>query len=74
MKIVHMLALLLTVVGALNWGLVGLLDFNIVKALFGAYPAVERIIYILVGLSAIVLLLTHTKYMPALHHDRHDRR
>ncbi|HEY0948264.1 MAG TPA: DUF378 domain-containing protein [Candidatus Paceibacterota bacterium] len=56
-------AFILVIVGALNWGLVGLGGFmgsewNLVNMLFGMWPMVEWIIYILVGLSAIVLLAT----------------
>lgn len=62
MRTLHYLFLLLTVVGALNWGLVGLFDFNLVKAIFGAYPAFERLIYILVGASGLGLLFTESNY------------
>ena len=57
------IAFILVIVGALNWGLVGIggfmgSDWNLVNMLFGTWPEVEWIIYILVGLSAIVLLAT----------------
>ena len=45
--------LLLLVVGGLNWGLVGLFNFDLVSALFGAGSMLARIVYILVGLSAL---------------------
>lgn len=45
------------VVGALNWGLVGLFNFNLVNTLFGGWPVVERVIYVLVGLAGILMLL-----------------
>jgi len=54
-----MLTFILVIIGALNWGLVGLMDLNLVNLLFGSMPGVERIIYILVGLSAIYLAATH---------------
>ncbi|MDD3642004.1 MAG: DUF378 domain-containing protein [Candidatus Krumholzibacteria bacterium] len=47
------IALILIVVGGLNWGLVGLFRFNLVEAIFGGAPVIERIIYVLVGLSAL---------------------
>ena len=50
------LALILMVIGAINWGLIGLFGFNLVTAIFGFSPAgiaVSRIIYILVGLSGV---------------------
>ena len=61
MKALHMVAFILVVVGALNWGLVGLFNFNLVSALFGLWPVLEKLVYILVGLSAVVILVTHQK-------------
>ncbi|CAN5198929.1 hypothetical protein BH09PAT1_BH09PAT1_5370 [soil metagenome] len=55
----HMVAFLLLVVGGLNWGLVGLFKFNLVNSLFGGMPALEMLIYVLVGASAVYLLATH---------------
>ncbi len=59
MKMLHMVAFLLLVVGGLNWGLVGLLKFNLVSAVLGGMPALEMLVYILVGVSAVWLLVTH---------------
>lgn len=53
MKYVNMIALILIIVGGLNWGLVGLADFNLVSAIFGADTALTNLIYILVGAAAI---------------------
>ncbi|AAM30546.1 DUF378 domain-containing protein [Methanosarcina mazei] len=50
---VDLIALILVIVGGLNWGLVGLLNFNLVSAIFGEGSALSRIIYILVGLAAL---------------------
>ncbi len=61
MKMLHMVAFLLTVVGGVNWGLVGLLDFNLVSAVVGSVPMAEKVVYILVGVSAVYLLMTHKK-------------
>jgi hypothetical protein len=61
MKGLHMVAFLLVVVGGLNWLLVGLFNWDI-GALFGGMTAmIPRAIYVLVGLSAIVLLATHKR-------------
>jgi hypothetical protein len=49
-------ALVLVIIGGLNWGLVAF-GFNLVDALFGAIPIIERIIYLLVGLSALYLAI-----------------
>ncbi len=53
MKILDILACVLVLVGALNWGLVGAFDFNLVSTLFGEGTLLARIVYILVGLGAI---------------------
>ncbi len=45
-------------VGALNWGLVGLFNWNLVNALLGSWPTAERLVYGLVGLSALLMLAT----------------
>lgn len=52
----HKIAWVLVWVGALNWGLVGLFDFNLVSYLFSSWPMVERVVYVLVGLSAFFML------------------
>jgi len=59
MKALHMVTFTLTIIGALNWGLVGLFGFNLVSAIFGAAPGLERLVYILVGLSAVYIGATH---------------
>ena len=58
----HMATYLLVIVGALNWGLVGLLGFNLVNALLGSWPTVEKLVYILVGASAVYDFVAHMKY------------
>jgi uncharacterized membrane protein YuzA (DUF378 family) len=62
MRALKMLAFLLVVVGGLNWGLVGLMDLNLVSMLFGSVPMLEKVVYVLVGLSAVWLLVDYTKY------------
>lgn len=57
MKILNLVALLLLVVGGLNWGLVGLLQFDLVTAIFGAGSMLSRAVYVLVGVSAILQLV-----------------
>ena len=46
-------ALVLVIVGAVNWGLVGLFDFNLVGAIFGPMSVVSRIVYVLVGVAGL---------------------
>ena len=60
-KMIHMVAFVLVVVGALNWGLVGLLDWNLVETLFGMWPMLVNVVYILVGASAVYIGATHKK-------------
>lgn len=48
----------LVLVGALNWGLVGFFNFDLVAAIFGEMTSLTRLVYILVGLSAIVSAIT----------------
>ena len=61
MSTVDWIAMILLIVGGLNWGLVGLLDVDLVATLFGDGSAVSRIVYILVGLAALWCLYTATK-------------
>lgn len=44
----------LTIIGGLNWGLVGAFDFNLVDAIFGEGSAGSRVVYVIVGISAII--------------------
>lgn len=60
MKMLHMVTFLLVIVGALNWGLVAL-GYNLVESLFGSMPAVQQLVYGLVGLSGVYLVATHKK-------------
>jgi len=53
MKGMDVLAAVLLVVGGLNWGLVGVVDFDLVASLFGEGGAISRLVYVLVGLSAL---------------------
>jgi uncharacterized membrane protein YuzA (DUF378 family) len=52
LKFIDILTLVLVIVGGLNWGLIGLFDFDLVAAIFGAGSMLSRLVYILVGLSA----------------------
>jgi uncharacterized membrane protein YuzA (DUF378 family) len=64
MKALHSTAFVLTVVGGLNWGLVAIgtymgSNWNVVNLLLGQWPGVENIVYLLVGLSALMLMFSH---------------
>jgi len=56
MNILRTIAYALVITGAIVWGLVGFFNYNIVSAMFGDATLVSRIIYSLVGISAIVML------------------
>ncbi len=53
MKIIDTIALVLIIIGAINWGLIGIFNFNLVEAIFGGLSVISRIIYILVGISGL---------------------
>lgn len=61
LKWLHPVAIGLVIIGALNWGLVGLLGINLVSMVFGSMPGIENIIYILVGASAVYSIFDHKK-------------
>ena len=54
MEKIQKVLLVITIIGAVNWGLIGLLDFNLVDAIFGDGSLLSRIIYTLVGISGLV--------------------
>ncbi len=56
---------ILMVVGALNWGLVGILQMDLVTKIFGPMTLLSRIVYILIGASGVVSLLALFKDCPA---------
>ena len=53
MRIVNTVTLVLLIVGGLNWGLVGVLGFDLVAAIFGQMSLLSRVVYALVGVSAL---------------------
>ena len=57
MKIVQKVALIFTIIGAINWGLIGLFDFNLVESLFGTESFVSNAVYTIVGISGLVNIM-----------------
>lgn len=55
------LSLIILIIGGINWGLVGFFDFDLVATLFGRMSIFSRIIYSIVGLSAIIAAITAPK-------------
>lgn len=56
MKVLYYIALTLVIIGALNWLLIGLFNFDLVATLFGTMTIISRIIYTLVGVAGIISL------------------
>ena len=53
MKVIDTIALILVIIGAINWGLIGIFNFNLVDTIFGIGSVVSKIVYILVGISGL---------------------
>ena len=53
------LAGILSVIGALNWGFVGLFNFNLIRSLFGPMSFMSRLLYTIVGISGLYLLFSY---------------
>lgn len=60
-KALDCIALTVSIIGAVNWGLVGFFDFNLVAFLFGSMSWLSRIVYALVGLCGLYLLTFYTR-------------
>ena len=57
MSLIQRIALILTVIGAINWGLIGFFQFDLVAFLFGGQDAIiSRVVYALVGIAGIINL------------------
>ena len=70
MKFVNVVTLLLVIVGAVNWGLVGIFQFDLVAAIFGGQEAtLSRLVYIVVAASGLYQLLP---LMTAISSDKHE--
>ena len=64
MKITSIIAFILVIVGALNWLLIGLFDFNLVSMIFGSLSFVSRTIYTLVGIASLWMIFFIFAYRP----------
>ncbi len=54
METLQKICLVITIIGAVNWGLIGLFDFNLVSTIFGADSALSRIVYTIVGITGLI--------------------
>ena len=57
MNILQKISLILTIIGAINWGLIGLFNFNLVDSLFGVVSFLSMLIYILVGIAGLINIM-----------------
>lgn len=67
MYILKIIAYIFVIIGALNWGLVGFFGFDLVASIFGEMSFLSRIVYGIVGISAVLSLLLDREIF-----DRHD--
>lgn len=65
MKGLHIVTFILLIIGGLNWLLVGAFEFDLVASLLGEMTILAKIVYILVGLSALFELFSHKKMCKA---------
>lgn len=61
LTVLDWIAVVLTIIGGINWGLVGLFKLNLVALIFGDLSMLSRIIYILVGIAAVYLIYLAAK-------------
>lgn len=57
MNVIQKICLVFTILGALNWGLIGLFDWNLVTAIFGVGSVMTKIVYVVIAVAAIVNIL-----------------
>jgi uncharacterized membrane protein YuzA (DUF378 family) len=55
-KVFDWIAIILVIIGGLNWGLVGLFNIDLVKIIFGSIPVLQNLVYILVGIAALYMI------------------
>ena len=61
MKVLYYIALTLVIIGAINWLLIGLFNFDLVATIFGAMSVMSRIIYVLVGIAGLISIGLYSK-------------
>ncbi len=55
------IAVILVIVGGLNWGLIGIFSWDLIAVIFGAMSTISQVVYILVGIAAVYLAVTSGK-------------
>ncbi len=67
METLQKVCLVVTIIGAINWGLIGLMDFDLVATIFGDMSMLSRIVYTLVGITGLInigILFSHITQDP----------
>lgn len=65
METIQKVLLVVTIIGAINWGLIGIMDFDLVATIFGMGSMLSRMIYTIVGIAGIInigILMTHLEF------------
>ena len=65
METIQKILLIITIVGAVNWGLIGIMDFDLVAFLFGKMSLLTRVVYTLVGICGLInigILMSHIDF------------
>ena len=65
MEMIQKILLVITIIGAVNWGLIGIMDVDLVASLFGSGSMLARFVYTLVGITGIVnigILMSHLDF------------
>ena len=63
-------AIALVIIGAINWGLIGLFNFNLVAAIFGDFTALTRIVYVLVAVGGLYMIVDAARLREQTRHPR----
>jgi hypothetical protein len=66
MFFVRMIAILIVIIGAFNWLAIGLIKFNVLEKIFGANSIIPRLLYVIVGVSALLIAFDRDTYLPFL--------
>lgn len=61
MKVINIIALLLVIIGAINWGLIGFFQFDLVASIFGTMSLFSRVIYSIIGICGLYSISFFTK-------------
>ncbi len=69
MKKLNLLALLLLILGGINWGFVGVVDFNIIDYVFGKIW-IDKVLYFLMGISAVYVAISWKGFAAKLHNKK----